>query len=107
MPQVFKSLGRSDVPATTNTSVYTVPVSTSAVVNVSICNRNTSQVASIRVALSTSGTPNVADYIEYNTSVQATQVLERTGIAMSAGDRIVVYSSAANISAVVWGSEQS
>lgn len=97
-------LGASDVSATTNTTVYTCPAETYAVVSVNICNRGTTSSA-IRIALSATGTPSVAEYIEYDVDVFANNVLERTGIVLSAGQNIVVYSSTANISAVVVGIE--
>lgn len=97
-------LGASDVGATTNTTVYTCPANTYAVVSLNICNRGSTS-AAIRIALSTSGTPTAAEYIEYDVDIFASNVLERTGIVLSAGQNIVVYSSAANISAVAVGIE--
>ena len=61
--------------------------------------------ADIRIAIATTDTPAAAEYIEYDTSVFSKNVLERTGLVLSAGQRIVVYSSAASISAVVVGIE--
>lgn len=97
-------LGASDVGATTNTTVYTCPADTYAVVSVNICNRGSSS-AAIRISISDSGTPTAGEYIEYDVDVFAKNVLERTGLVLSAGQNIVVYSSAANISAVVVGIE--
>jgi hypothetical protein len=97
-------LGASDVSATTLTTVYTCPADTYAVVAVNICNRGSSS-AAIRVAVADADTPNAGEYIEYDVDVFAKNVLERTGLVLSAGQRVVVYSSAANISAVVVGIE--
>lgn len=97
-------LGASDVSATTNTTVYTCPADTYAVVAVNICNRGAST-AALRLALAASDTPTAAEYIEYDADVFANNVLERTGIVLAAGQKLVVYSSAANISAVVVGIE--
>jgi len=99
-------LGASNVSATTNTTVYTCPADTYAVVAVNICNRGTSTSA-LRIAIADADTPTAAEYIEYDSSVFANNVLERTGIVLSAGQRVVVYSSQANISAVVVGIETS
>lgn len=99
-------LGRNDLSAATNTSVYVVPADTFAVVTVNITNRGASA-ATVRIALSDSGTPNNADFIEYDTSIPAKGVLERTGIVVQAAKAIVVRSSAIDVTAVVMGIETS
>jgi len=99
-------LGTSDLAATTNTTVYTVPSSTFAVVTVSICNRSASTI-SVRLAASTTGSPNVADYLEYGTQILANGVLERSGIVLQAARNIVAYSSATDVNVVVTGIETS
>ena len=97
-------LGQSAPAATTNTTVYTVPASTLAVVNISVVNRGGSA-ATIRVALSAGSTPNDDEWIEYNTSVGATSVLERTGIVLDTTKNVVVYASSADTSVSVYGLE--
>ena len=101
-------LGAADLAATTNTAIYTVPASTVATVNVNVCNRNAANVE-VRVALldGAIGTLVNEDYIEYDTPIQLNEVLERTGIVMSVGQTIVVYSDTANVTAQVWGWEES
>ena len=99
-------LGTSDLSATTNTTVYTVPASTFAVVTVSICNRSASTI-SVRLAASTTGSPALADYLEYGTQILANGVLERSGIVLEAARNIVAYSSAVDVNVVVTGIETS
>lgn len=94
----------ADLSATTNTSIYTCGATNFAVVNVTICNRNSSSVQ-VRIALSTSGTPANADYLEYGVTIPANAALERTGIVMSPTNQLVVYSSTANVSAIAYGVE--
>ncbi len=97
-------LGANDLTAATNTTVYTVPSDTFSVVTLSICNRGNQAIA-VRVAVSAAATPTAAEWIEYDTEVLGKGVLERTGIVMDAGRLLVVYSSAANVSAVAFGIE--
>ena len=97
-------LGAADLGAGTNTTVYTVPASTYGVVTCSVCNRGNSAI-SVRMAVASADTPTNGEYIEYDVEVLAKGVLERSGSVMDAGKKLVVYSSAVNVSAVVFGIE--
>ena len=102
-------LGTANITTTADTTIYTVPGSTFSVVSVSICNRNSSTAATIRLAIASSATPTVAEYIEYDTSLVASGVVERTGLVMDAGKILVVQISSASptISVVAMGIETS
>ena len=102
-------LGTANITSTADTTIYTVPSSTFAVVSVSICNRNSTTAATIRVAIASSATPSVAEYIEYDTSLVASGVVERTGLVMDAGKILVVTVSSATptVSVVAMGIETS
>ena len=99
-------LGHADLTGGANTSLYTVPANNFAIVTLSVCNRGNAAV-SIRVSVSSAGTPADSEYIEYDVELLPKGVLERSGIAMAAGQIMVVYSSAPNVSAVAFGIETS
>jgi hypothetical protein len=97
-------LGVADLAAATNTTLYTVPASTFSVVTLSVVNRGATA-ATVRVSVSASATPADSEYIEYDTSLSAKGVLERTGIVLDAGKLLVVRSSTTSVNAVVYGIE--
>ena len=97
-------LGTANLSALTNTSLYTVPTDTFAVVTVSMCNRS-SGTRSVRIAICDTATPGDDEYIEFDADVLANGVLERTGIIMDAGKVLVVRADSTDVTAVCYGIE--
>jgi len=102
-------LGAANITTTAATTVYTVPASTFSVVSVNIVNRSSSASVLIRLAVSATATPGLDEWIEFDSSLVANGVLERTGIVLDAGKLIVVQTSTATpaLSVVAYGIETS
>jgi hypothetical protein len=102
-------LGTANITTTSATTVYTVPAATFSVVSVNIVNRSSSAAALIRLAVSSSATPGADEWIEFDSSLVANGVLERTGIVIDTGKLIVVQTSTSTptLSVVVYGIETS
>ncbi len=99
-------LGSADLSATTLTTIYTCPAETFTIATVSFCNRGNSAVA-VRLALADADTPTNDEWLEHDVEILGKGVLERTGIVLKATEKLVVYSTAANVSAVTFGIETS
>jgi len=98
-------LGGADLAAATNTTLYTVPAATTSSFSVNFANRNPFSVL-IRLAVGSSATPTGADWLIYDVVVPGNGALERTGLVLDAGKLVVGYSSAANVTATVYGYEE-
>ena len=97
-------LGANDLAATANTTVYTVPADTFAVVTVNVTNRN-SQSRNIRIATADDDTPTDAEWIEFDTEILGNGVIERSGIVLNEGKKIVAYTNSTEVNVVVYGIE--
>lgn len=98
-------LGAADLAATTLTNVFQVTAAKTASFSVSLCNRNSTSVT-VRLALaSTSASPTAAEWLEYDTTILANSVLERTGLALDATKYLVAYAGSTGVSAVAYGYE--
>ena len=99
-------LGTEDLAATTNTVVYTVPNETFSVVSINITNRN-AQARDIRLAVAAADTPTNAEWIEFDSELLGNGVIERSGVVIDAGKRVVAYSNSTDVNVVVYGIETS
>lgn len=102
--------GRLGTPAqlgTTNTTLYTVPTGYYSVFNVSLTNTSSSAVT-IKLALASTTSPGVQEWIEQQTTIIGYGVFERTGLVLQAGYSVVALASvAATINGVIYGIETS
>jgi glucose-6-phosphate dehydrogenase assembly protein OpcA len=107
MPTAYKVLGQSAPSATTATTLYTVPASTSAVVSsIVIANRDSAS-ATYRIAIRPAGaTLANQHYIAYDVTVGASDSTVLTlGITLATTDVVTIYASTANLSFSAYGSE--
>ena len=95
-----------DLSAGAYNSAYQVPASKTTTFNISVCNRNSTSVMVRLAVAAATGTPNNAEFIEYNAMIPGFGVLERTGIVLDAAKYITVYSDTANVTAVGYGFEE-
>jgi glucose-6-phosphate dehydrogenase assembly protein OpcA len=107
MPTVYKVLAQSAPSATTNTNIYTVPASTSAVVSTLVVANRAASPATYRIAVRPAGA-TIANqhYAAYDVTVGASDSTTLTlGITLATTDVITVYASTANLTFSVFGSE--
>jgi hypothetical protein len=107
MATKYKVLGQVAPSATTDTTLYTTPAATEAVIStIVVCNRATAA-ATYRIAIRPAGaTLANQHYIAYDVAVGASDSTTLTlGITLAATDIITVYAGTANLSFSVFGSE--
>ena len=106
MATVYKVLGQSNPSATTNTTLYTVPAATSAVVStLSVANLGVS--TTFRVAVRPAGaTLANQHYIVYDSAINAGSAIYLTlGVSLATTDVVTVYAGTANLAFSLFGSE--
>ena len=107
MAETLKILGQSAPAASTNTTFYTVPASTSATVStITICNTNASAVT-VRLHTAASGgsaTTSNANY--YGITIGANDTLALTGgITLATGEFLVAWASSTLVCFQAYGVE--
>ena len=107
MPQTHKVLGQINPSATTATTLYTVPASTSAIVSsLTVANLSASAVTyrvAVRPAAANLGNQH---YVAYDAALPANDTTILTlGITLAATDVVTVYASTANVAFNLYGVE--
>ena len=107
MATTYKVLGQSNPSATTNTTLYTVPSATSAVVSsITVSNLGASS-ATYRIAIRPAGA-SIANqhYLAYDITIAALDTIALTlGVTLATTDVITVYASTATMAFAAYGSE--
>ena len=107
MPTNYKVLGQSAPSATTDTTLYTVPSATEAVIStLSVANRG-SAAATFRVAVRPdAATLATSHYVAFDVAIAANSMIALTlGITVNAADVITVRASTADLTFSAFGSE--
>lgn len=94
--------------AGSNVQIYQVPASgvLFSTISINIVNKGTVS-GKARVALALNSTPDLADYIEFDTDIAENGgVLERSCKLLSPGERVIVYSDSNDLSIRVEGLEK-
>lgn len=110
MATTYKVLAQSAPSTASNTSIYTVPSSTSTVVStVTVCNRSASSVQ-YRIAVKPTAGTTLANehYIAYNATVAAYDTVCLTlGLTLAENNNLVVFAGSNTLTFNVFGSEVS
>lgn len=107
MATTYKVLGQSNPAATTATTLYTAPASTSTVVStVVICNQSATP-TTFRIAIRPAGAALAAQhYLAYDAPLAANDMLAFTlGVTLATTDVVTVYAGTATVSFSAFGSE--
>jgi hypothetical protein len=108
MPSTYKILGQSSPAATTETTLYTAPESTSTIIStVTVCNQAATP-ATFRIAVrpAAAGTTLSSHWIVYGATVDGSDSTFLTlGLTIGTGDKVQIFSSSATMSFAAFGSE--
>lgn len=107
MATLYKVLGQSAPSATTATTLYTVPASTSAVISTLVVANRAITDATYRIAIRpAAATLANQHYIAYDVTVGGGDSTTLTlGLTLAATDVVTIYASTANVSFNLFGSE--
>jgi len=99
-------LGKAVSVANTPVVVYEVPANIQfCTLSLALLNVGTTS-AKVRLAVSSSTTPSQAEWLEYDPTIPASGVLERTCIVVSPGEKVVLIGENNNFALRVFGLEQ-
>ena len=110
MATTYKVLAQAAPAATTETTLYTVPAATSAVVSTIAITNQAGTSGTYRIAVRPAADASTAakHWIVYGATVGASDSIMLTlGVTLAAGDLIRVYASSASMSFSAFGSELS
>jgi len=99
------TMAQQVLSANTDTILYTVTADKVAVISVNILNTHIAT-SNVRLAISSTGTVQTSEYVEYETQIPTNGLLERTGLMVSGSYKIVARASTADVVVNVYGFEE-
>ena len=107
MANAYKVLGQVAPSATTDTTAYTVPSSTEAVISTIVIANRAASAGTYRIAVRPNGATIANEhYLAYDVAIAANDSTALTlGITIDATDVVTVYASSADMSFNLFGSE--
>ena len=107
MPTTYKVLGQVKPTAATDTTLYTVPASTQAVISTLNVSSLTNDLTTIRIAVRPAGAAiEDKNYLVYNNTISGYATAQFTlGITLGATDVVTVYDTAGKCAFNLFGSE--
>jgi len=105
MAEALKVLGQLDIPATTLSTLYTVPAATSATVSSLVIANRTSSSKTFRASVAVAGAADdPKQYLFYDVQLGKNESFSATlGLTLGAADVVRVYASGAGLSANLFG----
>lgn len=107
MPQTHKVLGQANPPATTLTTLYTVPSATQAIVStLTVCN-TANTATNYRVAVRPAGAAiATSQYLVYDAALPASDTVTLTlGVTLASTDVVSVYAGTTSVAFGAFGVE--
>jgi len=94
------------LPANSDQDTGVVAVNNTRTVSICLVNRDASIGAKVRIAIGVNTSASNGDYIEYDTSLPPNGILERTGLVIGPGERVILRSDTANVTGRIHGFEE-
>lgn len=98
-------LAAIDLTAGVVTEAYVVPAYKNAGFTINICNTSTTE-TNVTVYLTNGESPTSKNIIEPATALASKGVIERSGIALTGGQKVYALSAVAGTSLTIWGVEE-
>lgn len=107
MPTAYKVLGQANPAANTDTTLYTVPAATQAVISTIAIANEAAAPTTFRIAVRPAGAAIAAQhYVAFDTPIDPNDMISLTlGITLAATDVITVRAAATTVAFNVFGSE--